>query len=185
MKTRTATRIAAAAAAAVALGLAAAGCGSDDSAASVEVADPWARTSAMSQTMGAAYMEITGGSEDDALVGASVPSDIAAEAQIHETVAASSAGGSEDEMDGMDGMETTGSGGGETSGSMDDMGEMTMREVDSIEIPAGETVALEPGGYHVMLMDLAGPLEAGTTFELTLEFEQAGEQTVEVTVRDA
>lgn len=176
MTTRTVTRTAAAAAAALALGVGAAGCGSDDSTAAVEVGDPWARTSAMSQTMGAAYMEITGGSEDDALVGASVPSDIAAEAQIHETVAATGTGSDED-MGDMDGMDTTASTG--------DMGEMTMREVDSVPIPAGETVVLEPGGYHVMLMELAGPLEAGATFELTLEFEQAGEQVVEVTVRDA
>ncbi len=140
------------------------------------MSDPWARTTATTQTMGAAYMQITGGPEDDALVGASVPAEIAAEAQIHETVAATSTG-SEDEMGDMDGMDTT-----ESTG---DMGEMTMREVDSIAIPAGETVALEPGGYHVMLMELAAPLEAGATFELTLDFEKAGEQVVEVTVRDA
>ena len=63
-------------------------------------------------------------------------------------------------------------------------GSMTMQEVDSIAIPAGEKVALEPGGYHVMLMELAKPLEVGSTFELTLTFAKAGDITVEVEVRD-
>lgn len=141
-----------------------------------EVSDPWARTLASSQMMGAAYMTIGGGSEDDKLVAVSAPAEIAAEAQIHETVAA-------DEGSGMDGSEMEEGAMGDDDAQMG--GEMTMRQVSSIDIPAGETVMLEPGGYHVMLMDLAEPLVEGTTFELTLTFEQAGEQTVMVTVRDA
>jgi copper(I)-binding protein len=70
---------------------------------------------------------------------------------------------------------------------MDDSmgGEMTMREVDGIDIPAGETVALKPGGYHIMLLDLAEPLKEGSAFDVELEFENAGSRTVEVTVRNA
>ena len=159
----------------IALGLAACG-GSDE--VSIGISDPWARTSAMSQTMGAAYMTITGGSEDDRLVSASVPADVAAEAQLHETVMASD---SEEDMETTEGMGTS-----EDMGTTEDMGDqMTMREVEAIDVPADETVDLEPGGYHVMLIDLAAPLEAGSTFELTLDFENAGEQVVEVTVRDA
>jgi hypothetical protein len=45
-------------------------------------------------------------------------------------------------------------------------------------------VSLEPGGYHIMLLDLAEPLEDGDTFELTLRFEQAGEMDLTVDVRE-
>ena len=60
-------------------------------------------------------------------------------------------------------------------------GVMVMREVEGGEIliPAGETVVLEQGGLHVMCIDKAAPLEAGTTVEIALEFENAG--TIEVT----
>ena len=58
-----------------------------------------------------------------------------------------------------------------------------MRHVQDIDIPAGQTVALEPGGLHVMLMGLNNALEQGTTFPLTLEFEQAGSVTVDVVVQ--
>jgi len=58
-----------------------------------------------------------------------------------------------------------------------------MRAVDRLEIPAGETVSLEPGGYHIMLLDLASPLEEGSTVELTLTFENAGELVVTAEVR--
>lgn len=57
---------------------------------------------------------------------------------------------------------------------------MKMRKVDSIPVPAGQTVTLQPGGLHVMLIDLAHPLTEGESFPLTLTFEKAG--TVEVTM---
>jgi hypothetical protein len=51
-------------------------------------------------------------------------------------------------------------------------GMMKMRQVEGgIAIPAGETVKLQPGGYHVMLMGLHAPLKAGTTFPVTLTFD--------------
>lgn len=50
----------------------------------------------------------------------------------------------------------------------------TMQELeDGLVIPAGETVTLEPGGYHVMLLDLQGNLVEGETLSITLEFEGA------------
>lgn len=60
---------------------------------------------------------------------------------------------------------------------------MRMRHVDDISLPAGETVALEPGGLHVMLMGLHEALEEGTTFPMTLDFEHAGSITVDVVVQ--
>lgn len=61
---------------------------------------------------------------------------------------------------------------------------MKMQEVEEIPIRAGETVTLEPGGYHVMFFDLSDDLIAGQEFELTLYFAEAGEVTVAVEVRD-
>lgn len=56
-----------------------------------------------------------------------------------------------------------------------DGGVMRMRPVDGgLAIPAGGTVALKPGGYHIMLIGLKGPLSAGGKLALTLKFEKAG-----------
>jgi copper(I)-binding protein len=55
-------------------------------------------------------------------------------------------------------------------------GVMTMRPLEEgIEIPAGGTVELKPGSYHVMMTDLARPLVEGKTFAGTLSFENAGD----------
>jgi hypothetical protein len=62
---------------------------------------------------------------------------------------------------------------------------MEMRPVEEIPVAAGELVALEPGGYHIMLLDLGEPLEVGDQFEVTLTFEQAGELDVTVEVRES
>ena len=51
-----------------------------------------------------------------------------------------------------------------------DGGMMRMHAVDRIPLPAGKPVALGPGGYHVMLMDLAHPLKEGDTVAVTLTF---------------
>lgn len=45
---------------------------------------------------------------------------------------------------------------------------MRMRPVASLPLPAGQAVTLEPGGLHVMLMDLKAPLVAGSELPLTL-----------------
>jgi hypothetical protein len=45
-------------------------------------------------------------------------------------------------------------------------------------------VALEPGGYHIMLLELAAPLEVGSTIDVTLTFEHAGQKVVSAEVRD-
>ena len=58
-------------------------------------------------------------------------------------------------------------------------GIMRMMHVDRLEIPAGETVSLAPGGYHIMFMGLNAPFEMGAEVPATLIFEGAGE--VEVT----
>ncbi|MFM2105038.1 MAG: hypothetical protein RL338_70 [Chloroflexota bacterium] len=70
----------------------------------------------------------------------------------------------------------------ETSMGADGM--MGMTPVDRIGIPAGGTVELAPGGFHLMLIGLTAPLAAGDEVELTLVFEQAGEITVTAEVRE-
>ena len=51
----------------------------------------------------------------------------------------------------------------------------------ALEIPAGESVSLEPGGLHVMLIGLTDDIRLGDTFDVTLTFEDAGEVTLPVT----
>jgi len=50
---------------------------------------------------------------------------------------------------------------------------MRMRAVPKLDLPAGRTVELKPGGYHVMLMDLKQPLTPGSTVPLTLVLRDA------------
>ena len=59
---------------------------------------------------------------------------------------------------------------------------MRMREVGTIDVPAGATVELQPGGLHLMLMGLKRPLVAGQSFPVTLRFEKAGAVEVEMKV---
>lgn len=67
--------------------------------------------------------------------------------------------------------------------TMDD-GVMRMREVKGgLEIKAGQTVDLKPGGYHLMFMNLERPLQAGERIKGELRFEKAGAVSVEFEVR--
>ena len=60
-----------------------------------------------------------------------------------------------------------------------DNGVMRMRPIEGgIDLPAGKTIHLAPGGYHVMLIGLNAPLTAGSIFEITLVFQNAGEKTI-------
>jgi hypothetical protein len=65
--------------------------------------------------------------------------------------------------------------------SMDSSGMMGMHPIDRLEIPAGGSVTLEEGGYHLMLMGIDwNDVIAGSSIELRLEFEVAGEVTIQV-----
>jgi len=138
-------RLAGVAAAALVVAGLAAGCSSGGGSAAVSVAEAWARASSAMAAAGAAYMKIENtGSEADALLGAASP--VAETVEVHETVAM-------EEPAATDGM------GG---------GMMGMRPIARLEIPAGGSVALEPGGYHIMLIGLKQELKAGETIEITL-----------------
>lgn len=47
---------------------------------------------------------------------------------------------------------------------------MKMRQLKSLDLPAGQPVELKPGGYHIMLMDLSQPLKEGDQVALSLVF---------------
>ncbi|MCC3861659.1 copper chaperone PCu(A)C [Pseudemcibacter aquimaris] len=57
-------------------------------------------------------------------------------------------------------------------------GVMKMSQVEGgLEIPAGGSVELKPGGYHIMIFETATKYQEGDKVELTLYFENAGEIT--------
>ncbi|MFE3838566.1 copper chaperone PCu(A)C [Pseudogemmobacter sonorensis] len=63
-------------------------------------------------------------------------------------------------------------------------GTMTMRQLEGgLEIPAGGSVSLAPGGYHLMIMGLTTPLVEGERLEMLLHFEAAGAVTVPFEIR--
>lgn len=67
-----------------------------------------------------------------------------------------------------------------------DGGVMKMRAVEGgLDLPAGKAVELKPGGYHVMLMDLKGPMEKDALVPLTLVVKDAkgGESRVPLKVK--
>ena len=53
---------------------------------------------------------------------------------------------------------------------------MRMRQVPGLDLAAGRTLELKPGGYHVMLMDLKQPLKGGEQVPITLVFEDAAKK---------
>lgn len=172
----------------LAMGVVFAACGSSDDtsdkSASVEVTDVWARATTPTQDSGAIYMTINS-EEDDSLIKAEVPTSVAGMTELHETTTGGEPTASEDTMESGDSaMDSADS--EETSGMTGDSGStmMGMKQVSQIDIPGGETVTLEPGGYHIMLMDLKGQIKAGDTIPVTLTFENAGTVKVDATAKD-
>jgi len=63
-------------------------------------------------------------------------------------------------------------------------GMMKMRRVDRIDLPAGKTVSLAPGGLHIMLIGLNRQLTAGEEVDLTLIFEDDSQRRLALPVRN-
>jgi copper(I)-binding protein len=61
---------------------------------------------------------------------------------------------------------------------------VTMMPIARIEVPAGGSVELTPGGYHVMFIGLKQPLKVGEKVILNLQFEKAGTIPVQAEVRE-
>ena len=151
--------------------------------AAISTSGAWARTSPAVASAGAVYVKITNDSDsDDALVAAAVDPSVAMKAELHETKAAD--GGMSSTTAPEQGMGQTGDAHGSSTTAMGGSGMMTMAEVAKIPVAAGTTVALEPGGYHIMLMELVEPLALGEKVKVTLTFEKAGDVVVEAEVRD-
>jgi len=147
--------------AALVMGSVAVGCSSNGGTAEVAITDAWARPSSAMASAGAAYMTIqNNGTATDALVGAGSPA--ATTVEVHETVVM----------------------GSPAPGASGDGGMMGMQPVERLEIPAGGSVQLKPGSYHIMLIGLKQDLKAGDTIEITLTFEKAGELSVSVPVKE-
>ena len=68
--------------------------------------------------------------------------------------------------------------------TIDDDGVMSMQQVGQIDVEAGESVVLEPGGLHVMCIDRQLELNPGDRIPMTLSFANAGEIAVEAEIRD-
>jgi copper(I)-binding protein len=144
----------------------------------IEVTGAWARMSPAGAANGAAYMTLTAAS-DDKLLSASVDTGVAKKTEIHETVAAGAPMGSDDSNSSMPAT----SGPPMSSGSTM-AGQMVMRPIASLDLPAGKAVELKPGGHHIMFIDLVAPLTVGTTLKVTLTFEHAAPMVVDVPVKE-
>lgn len=155
----------------VAVAVAACSGGASPASTGVTIREPWARTSTMVSGAGAAYMVIENtGSSADALTGGS--SDVATAVEVHETYAVQPA-----ESTGMGGVPSPAAS-GDGMGS----GMMGMRRIDRLDIPAGGSVELKPGGYHIMLIGLTRELKAGEDITVTLAFEKAGDVVLTIPV---
>jgi periplasmic copper chaperone A len=133
----------------------------------LEITGVWARPTPPGAENGVAYLSITS-PVDDRLLSATVPADIAGQAAVHESML----------MDDS----ASGSGAAHHGGGAGASGGGESMET-TIELPAGQAVALAPGGDHVMLIGLAAPLLAGEEVPITLTFEVAGTRTVDAEVR--
>jgi periplasmic copper chaperone A len=67
---------------------------------------------------------------------------------------------------------------------MNDEGHMSMNMQEKIDIPANENLDFKPGGLHVMLINLNNDLQPGQTIVVRLNFEKAGEVTLDVPIRE-
>lgn len=61
---------------------------------------------------------------------------------------------------------------------------MKMRPVPAVDVPAGGTLELKPGSYHIMLIELVKPLERGSHISATLKFENSGDVPLDVDIRE-
>ena len=67
---------------------------------------------------------------------------------------------------------------------INDKGVMRMRQVAKVDVPAGKSVSLQPGGFHVMLMGLKKPLKLNDSFPVTLKYQSGLTQKITATVNN-
>ncbi len=132
---------------------------------------------------GAAYFMLHNDTEtDDALIGASSPVAEAVEIHMSSLMAENSVDAERQEANHNQGDQASmdHSMGEAEMQDMSHVGSMVM--VERVELAAGHEIAFEPGGYHIMLINLQQELKAGDVFELSLHFEDAEDLIIEVTV---
>lgn len=119
--------------------------------------DVWARAASEGHTS-AIYMTVSNaGPGSVAIVAAR--SDVAERVEVHETI-----------------MEVSFEGGRISQ-------TMRMEEIDALEVPAGETVELKPGGLHIMLLGLTRDIESGDHFSLEVELADGRLVVLDVAVK--
>jgi len=88
--------------------------------------------------------------------------------------------------DALIGVETDVAGAAELHETMIDKNQIVhMTPLERIVVPAGGSAILEPGGQHIMLLELQEGLAAGNKFRITLNFEKSGSKSIEVEVWEA
>lgn len=139
-------------------------CASSDTQTALAATDAWARPTPTGATNGVVYLSLVT-DITDSLVSVEVPADVAGSAELHATTT-SADGGSHSHG---------GGGGGET---------FSMGEVEGFDLSPASPLTFEPGGNHIMLVDVPDPLQLGEQFVLTLGFASERTLTLTVTVAD-
>ena len=114
-----------------------------------QVQKAWIRLPAVPGRPAAGYLTLVGGKEDAILVAVTTPA--AARTELHETMKMDAPAGHE-AMPGMG------------------HGATTMRPLESLPLPAGQTVKLAPGSRHLMLFDMDAKVTPGASVPLQLRF---------------
>jgi copper(I)-binding protein len=119
------------------------------------ITDAWARPAVEGDNSAAYFIIANKSLNSDTLLNASA--DVARAVEIHETMVTNEGMGANEQMQ--------------------------MVPQDSVKIAALRKTEFKPGGLHVMLIDIQQDLNIGDTFPLTLNFEKAGEITINVPVQ--
>lgn len=150
-----------------ALGLVA--CGGAGASPSLGASGAWARPTPSTAHDGVLYLTVTS-DRADRLVAVDVPARVADHAELHQTTGP---GGASHHHHG---------GGGGDGG--DPAAMVGMEQARGVKVPAGGSVEFAPGGNHVMLVALAGPLRPGGDFTARLRFASGRTVSARVTVAE-
>lgn len=154
--------------------IAATSCGGGGGPESLTVTAAWARPTPASADNAVVYLSIKS-PIDDEIVSVSVPAAIAAAAQLHESMEAGGSGPHQHAgavADGASDSTATGT------------GVMMMEPLASVQLKAKTTVHFEPGGKHIMLVGMTGPLVRGQHFDLTIMMAKAAPFVVSIPEQD-
>ncbi|KAA3643569.1 MAG: copper chaperone PCu(A)C [Chloroflexi bacterium] len=142
-----------------------AGCSAPVEDGTISIQDAWARPAITGDNSAVYFVIDNPFAQDEVLLSAN--SELASATELHMTMMVEIEDNMEDGEEAMPGMED---------------GAMRMMPQENVPIPANTAVSFEPGGLHVMLIDLQEELIEGDMISLTLEFEQAGTIVIELPV---